>query len=202
MAVVGTGTGVGKTWVTAELAKRARSAGRRVALRKPAQSFSPGEITDAQVLAAASGERAEDVCPPHRWYERAYAPPMAAEALGRQAFSLAELIGELRWPEVCDLGLVETVGGVRSPLAADADAVDLLDLLQPDAVVLVADAGLGTLNAVQLSLGALAGHGVVVLLNRFDAGEELHRANRAWLDAHAGTSIVTAVDELERLVAP
>lgn len=202
MAVVGTGTGVGKTWVTAELAKRARSAGRRVALRKPAQSFSPGEITDAQVLAAASGERAEDVCPPHRWYERAYAPPMAAEALGRQAFSLAELIGELRWPEVCDLGLVETVGGVRSPLAADADAVDLLDLLQPDAVVLVADAGLGTLNAVQLSLGALAGHGVVVLLNRFDAGEELHRANRVWLDANAGTSIVTAVDELERLVAP
>ena len=49
-------------------------------------------------------------------------------------------------------------GGVRSPQAVDGDATDVLAALGPDVVVLVADAGLGTINAVRLSMDALA-HG-------------------------------------------
>ena len=48
--------------------------------------------------------------------------------------------------------------------------------------MLVADAGLGTINSVRLSVGALAGpRGLVVFLNRFDAADDLHRRNRDWL---------------------
>ncbi len=54
------------------------------------------------------------------------------------------------------MGLVETAGGVRSPLAADGDCLDYCAALDPDVVVLVADAGLGTINAVRLTLDALA----------------------------------------------
>ena len=92
--------------------------------------MSPATIRtrDAAVLGAASGEPAEVVCAPHRWYETAMAPPMAAEALGRPAFTIADLVDELRWSvgpadPALDVGLVETAGGVRSPLAADGDGV-------------------------------------------------------------------------------
>jgi dethiobiotin synthetase len=57
-----------------------------------------------------------------------------------------------------DVGLVETAGGVRSPQADDGDVLDLVAAIAPDHVILVADAGLGTINAVRLSVAALV-HG-------------------------------------------
>jgi dethiobiotin synthetase len=193
VVVAGTGTEIGKTWVAAALASHARAGGKRVAARKPVQSFDPGDATtDAEVLAAATGERPEDVCRRSRWYEIPVAPFMAAERLGRPAFTLDDLLGELVWPGAVDLGLVEPAGGVRSPMTSDgADTVDLVRRLKPDRVVLVADAGLGTLNAVRLSLDALEGAPVVVFLNRFDEADLLHAANRAWLVEHSGAPIAT-----------
>ena len=81
------------------------------------------------------------------------------------------------------------MGGVRSPLAHDGDTVDLMALLKPDAAVLVADAGLGTINAVLLSFAALAPVPVYVILNRFDAGDSLHVANRRWLTDRFGLDV-------------
>jgi dethiobiotin synthetase len=195
--VAGTGTEVGKTWVGARLAEVLRTSGRRVAARKPAQSFEPGEgPTDAEVLAAATGEDPEAVCPRHRWYEVAMAPPMAADALGRPPIKIAELAAEIEFPAGVDVGLVETAGGVRSPIAHDGDTVDLMAALKPDATVVVADAGLGTINVVLLTYAALAPTPVHVILNRFDAGDALHVANRYWLSERFGLHVVTTVDEL------
>ncbi|MGZ4730338.1 MAG: AAA family ATPase, partial [Acidimicrobiales bacterium] len=103
VVVVGTGTEIGKTWVACRLLESLRAAGVRVAARKPVQSYEPGDATtDAGELAAATGEERTAVCPRHRWYEVAMAPPMAAEALGRPPFDLAELIDEVTWPDdVC-----------------------------------------------------------------------------------------------------
>jgi dethiobiotin synthetase len=124
---------------------------------------------------------------------------MAAAALRRPGFTIADLAGELAWPEPVDVGVVEGVGGVRSPLADDGDAVDLLGAVGADLVVLVAGAGLGTLNLVRLCGDVLAGWPVVVYLNRYDPSDDLHRGNRDWLAAHAGISVVAGVDGLERL---
>jgi len=199
--VVGTGTEIGKTWVGAHLLEVLRGRGLTVAARKPAQSFGPGEgPTDAEVLAAATGEQPETVCPRHRWYEVPMAPPMAADALGKPRIEIAELARETDFSDGVDLGLVETAGGVRSPLAHDGDTVDLIGLLGPDAVVLVGDAGLGTINAVLLSYAALAPARVHVFLNRFDAGNALHVANRMWLSERFGLHVVTDVDTLAGVV--
>ena len=195
--VTGTGTDVGKTWVAARVAEALRAQGLRVAARKPAQSFALGEApTDAEVLTAATGEPPETVCPRHRWYEVAMAPPMAADALGRPPISVDELAAEIAFPEGTDVGLVETAGGVRSPLAHDGDTVDLLARLKPDATVLVADAGLGTINAVLLSFAALAPVPVHVILNRFRAGDALHAANREWLAGRFGLDVCVDVEAL------
>ncbi len=214
--VCGTGTEVGKTWVCTQLLHEVRSRSLQVAARKPAQSFdvdhrgaSLGGPTDAQILAAASGESPGDVCLPHRSYPRAMAPPMAAEALGLPPFTIADLVEELAWPDrQVDVGLVETAGGVRSPQACDGDTLDFVHAVRPDLVILVADAGLGTINAVRLSLDALLpavgeldaapapGSSprpvpVVVVLDRFEALDEIHQRNLAWLAADADVEIFT-----------
>ncbi len=205
MLVCGTGTEVGKTWVCSRLMRELRRRGLSVAARKPAQSFAIdsegirlGGATDAEVLGSASGEDPEEVCHSFRSYHRAMAPPMAAEALGLPGFTVGDLISELVWPPVrVQVGVVETAGGVRSPQASDGDTTDLLVALAPDTVVLVSDAGLGTINDVRMSMDALAtatrGRTSVpiVVLDRFDGHHDIHRRNRDWLVERLGYPVVT-----------
>jgi dethiobiotin synthetase len=198
VVVLGTATEVGKTWVGAAVLGALRADGLAVAARKPVQSFAPDDgPTDAEVLAAATGEAVEEVCPPHRWYEAPMAPPMAAEALGSPPFTVADLVGELRWPTDVAVGWVETVGGPRSPIAADGDSSDLAAALAPDLTVLVADAGLGVVNAVRLSVVPLPSPPVVVL-NRYD-GSDLHLRNRRWLEADGLDVVVDPAQVAARL---
>jgi dethiobiotin synthetase len=196
--VTGTGTEVGKTWVASRLAADLLRRGVRVRARKPAQSFAPDErgSTDAEVLGAATGESPVDVCPRHRWYDVPMAPPMASDALGRPPIAIADLAKEIDFGADADIGLVETAGGVRSPLAHDGDTVDLAGLLRPDLVLLVADAGLGTLNAVRLSADAMKEWSLHVFLNRFDSSESLHNANKEWLTHHYGLQVTTEIAQL------
>lgn len=213
VVVAGTGTGVGKTWVTAALLRELKSNGLRVSVRKPVQSFDPGDDvanrTDADALSRASGESIHHVCPPHRWYPIGMAPPMAANALGRPGFTVAELAAELSWapgelpprPVDIDVGFVEMAGGVRSPIADDGDTVSLCTLLAPDLVVLVADAGLGTINSVRLSTDALTGFATVVLLNRWVENTELHERNLAWLRERCALECLVSTTSLaERVI--
>jgi dethiobiotin synthetase len=198
--VTGTGTGVGKTFVTAAVAGRLRARQLAVRVRKPVQSFDPDDAdTDAHVLGEASGEPAELVCQPHRWLPMAMAPPIAAELLDRPSFTIADLVHELP-PNDAGVVLVESAGGVRSPLACDGDTVALVSACSPALVVLVADAGLGAINAVRLSVDALAGRVSLVYLNRFDADDVVHARNRVWLETHEGLEVFTDPETLaERL---
>jgi dethiobiotin synthetase len=204
VAVVGTGTDIGKTWVAAQLLMALRGAGLSVSARKPAQSFHPGDDPagfDAAVLGRASGEAPEVVCASHRWYELAMAPPMAAQALGRPSFTVGDLVHELVW-RGGDVGLVETAGGVRSPLAADGDCLAFCRAVAPDLVLLVADARLGTINSVRLTVDALAplAAPIVVVLNRFESNDDLHERNLEWLRDGDRFAVVTMPRELDRLV--
>jgi dethiobiotin synthetase len=191
VGVVGTNTDIGKTWVTARLIEALRADGKCVSVRKPIQSFDANATaTDADVLAAASGEDRHVICPPHRWYPRALAPPMAADCLSQAPIRLSDLLAEIEWPSNCDVGFVETVGGLRSPIAHDADSRDLLVRIAVDEVLLVADAALGTINSIQLTLEALPALPTAVYLNRFDESNELHRLNRQWLARRCGLAVL------------
>lgn len=195
IVVVGTGTDIGKTWVAARLLKALRGSGLIVAARKPAQSFAPDdpvEARDASVLGKATGELPAVVCREDRWYEIPMAPPMAAEVLDRPPFGIADLVEEIEWPAYAvDVGLVETAGGLRSPLANDGDCLAFCEALSPDAGVLVADAGLGTINSVRLTADAMKHLGipVVIVLNRYNHDSELHRRNLAWLRDRDGFDV-------------
>ena len=196
VVVAGTGTEVGKTWAAAQLIAGLVRAGATVAARKPVQSFGRTDaLTDAEVLAEASGERPEDVCPEHRWLALPMAPPMAAEALGLPPFTIADLVREMELPDD-GLGVIEGVGGPRSPLAGDGDTVSLTAAIEADLVVLVARPSLGTINSVLLSVEAFRARPVVVFLNRYDPLDDLHRANAAWLRDREGVNVITRPEEL------
>jgi dethiobiotin synthetase len=216
--VVGTGTEVGKTWVTVRLAGLLRAAGVAVWARKPAQSFAADDpTTDADLLAAATGEDPEVVCPSRHRYPVPMAPPMAAEALGRPQPTIADLVAATGWDPVPGsaavrgVGLVETAGGLRSPQGTgrDADGLALVGALHPDLVVLVADAGLGTINSLRLTVPLLAPWPLTVVLNGFDPADPLHAANRrvvaddlATAPTAAGTpALVTTVEDLAARVS-
>ena len=188
--VSGTATEVGKTWWTAATARELRTAGVAVAARKPVQSGEPGAVTDAEVLADATLEDPATICSSQRTYPLAWAPPMAARELGQPGFTTADLAGGIVWPTTIDVGFVEGVGGPRSPISDDGDNVDLARVLAPDLVVVVADAGLGTINAVRLSVDAYAGFATVVALNRFGT-DPLHERNREHLVTVDGFDVVT-----------
>lgn len=205
VVVAGTATEVGKTWVTCRLLELLCNDGRSVAVRKPVQSFDQATsgaplVTDADLLALAANSTLDAVCPPHRWYPRAMAPPIAAAAVGSPPILVEELLGEVTWPDAIDVGFVETAGGVRSPIADDADCVEFAQRLRPDLVILVADAGLGTINSVRLSLAALAHPSLeaVVFLNRFDPEIAVHHRNLDWLRTRDGLTVHADLFDLAR----
>jgi dethiobiotin synthetase len=199
VVVLGTETGVGKTWASAAVLSQLGARGLTVAARKPVQSFAPCDVeTDATVLGLATGEDPAQVCPRHRWYAMAMAPPMAAAFLGTAPPTLDVLLGELEWPAGIDVGLIETVGGPRSPLADDADSAALAVAVEADLALLVAHAGLGAINSVRLC-APLCPTPLVVFLNHFDGGD-LHDRNRRWLQAE-GVEVIVDRTALARRVA-
>lgn len=202
--IVGTRTDVGKTWVAVELLSAARRRGQNVSARKPAQSFAPdGPPTDADILSAATDEDVTKVCDPSLSFAAAMAPPMAAGSLGVAAPSLGTLVSSVRWPPSIDLGIVETAGGLRSPVAVDGDSLDLLLAVEADHVILVADAGLGTINDCRLATEALRPLRPIVILNRFDPQVTVHELNREWLNVECGMethAVVQGSDWAERVV--
>jgi dethiobiotin synthetase len=158
LVVTGTGTGVGKTVVSAALACHARQAGIDVAVCKPVQSGTDCGDDDLAEVARLSG--VTELAGLAR-YPQPLAPAAAAEQAGMALPTrdqVLRLIGDLDRPG--RLTLVEGAGGLLVELA-DA-GVTLRDLaLDLGAATLVAvTAELGTLNHTALTLEALAAKGV------------------------------------------
>ncbi|MGB8390071.1 dethiobiotin synthase [Mycobacterium sp.] len=154
LVVTGTGTGVGKTVVTAALACHARQAGIDVAVCKPVQTGTDSGDDDLAEVARLSG--VTELAGLAR-YPQPLAPAAAAEQAGMTLPTreqLLRLIAGLDRPG--RLTLVEGAGGLLVELA-DA-GVTLRDLAVElgAAALVVVSAELGTLNHTALTLEALA----------------------------------------------
>ena len=149
--ITGTGTGVGKTIATAALASCARD----VAVCKPIQT---GGDDDLAEIARLSGVR--ELVSVER-YPEALAPVAAAAAAGRSLPSAQQMVDAVRSVDRPGrLTLVEGAGGLLVELAAGGVTLrDLaVDLAAP--VLVVCEAGLGTLNHTALTLEALEKKGI------------------------------------------
>jgi dethiobiotin synthetase len=148
--VTGTDTGVGKTVIAAALVTALRARGVRALGFKPAETgCEPGTEPDSAILARASGEH-NDLVRPLLQLAEPLAPAVAADRAGR-GFDPDELEARVKTLRAQGLTLViEGAGGVMVPLSWDYTVLDLAERCDLDCVV-VARAGLGTLNHVALT---------------------------------------------------
>ncbi|MDX6287554.1 MAG: dethiobiotin synthetase [Frankiales bacterium] len=161
LVVTGTGTGIGKTVVTAGLAALARSRGSSVAVVKPAQTgVVPGQLGDGDTVAELAGLTPSDVHEFSR-YPDPLSPAAAARMSGLDPVSVpdaARRIADLA--ERHRLVLVEGAGGLL--VRYDEDGATIADLAHElnAPLLVVTAAGLGTLNATALTLEAMAHRGL------------------------------------------
>jgi dethiobiotin synthetase len=162
VVVSGTGTGVGKTVVTAAVAALARARGARVAVLKPAQTGvaagEPGDLAD--VVRLVPGVATRELAR----YPEPLAPATAARRAGAAPVTAAAAASAARDLDAdADLVLVEGAGGLLVRLTDDGDTLaDVAAKLQAP-VLVVAAAGLGTLNTSALTAEALAGRELACL---------------------------------------
>ena len=169
LVVTGTGTGVGKTVVTAALAALALDRGDRVAVVKPAQTGvgtgAPGpNAPDMDLPDVDTVRRLSGVTDTHELarFPDPLSPEAAARASGLPPLDMraaAEYVAKLA--ESRDLVLVEGAGGLL--VRYDADGGTIADLARAlhAPVVVVAAADLGTLNHTALTCEALAARNII-----------------------------------------
>jgi len=207
LVVAGTDTGVGKTVVTAALAALAYAEGRRVAVVKAVQTgVVPGEPGDVEAVRRLAG--VDDVHELARLREPLAPASAVRRAAGGQGVLRAEAIAAVvkRLAAGRDLVLVEGAGGLLVHLdEAGATIADVAALLCAP-VLVVARAGLGTLNHTALTCEALRAREVAcagVVVGAWPAQPDLAaRCNLDDLPAYAGVPLVGRLPEGAGRLAP
>lgn len=199
--VVGTGTDIGKTYVTALLIKLLRRAGYQVGYYKPVISGAPSvALSDAgYVNAAAAIKEREDLLLSYR-YNHAVSPHLAARWEERPVEK--EYILKA-WQRVCEqypYVTVEGSGGIVCPLRCDNQAEYYLEnIIQWFDIpsVIVGDAGLGAINAAALTAFYMQGKKLPVqgvILNHY-TGSLMEKDNIRMIEKITDKPVVAVVRE-------
>ncbi|MET8945183.1 dethiobiotin synthase [Streptomyces sp. NPDC004542] len=196
LVITGTGTEVGKTVTTAAVAAAAVAAGRSVAVLKAAQTgVRPDERGDADEVARLAGDVATAEL---ARYPEPLAPGTAARRAGMapvHPHEVAEAAAKLAADH--DLVLVEGAGGLLVRFdAAGGTLADAARLLKAP-VLVVASAGLGTLNTTELTARELRSRGIelpgVVIGSWPESPDLACRCNLADLPEVAGVPLLGAL---------
>lgn len=195
--VTGTDTEVGKTVATAAMAAAALARGCSVAVLKPAQTGLPdGEPGDVERVRQLAGEEITGVELVR--YPEPLAPATAARRAGLACVGPGRVAeAARRLAATHDLVLVEGAGGLLVRYdEAGTTLADTARLLDAD-VVLVAAAGLGTLNATALTAEALRARGLRlrgIVIGSFPTDPTLaERCNLEDLPAAAGSALLAVL---------
>jgi dethiobiotin synthetase len=160
--ITGTDTNVGKTYVTCALARRAVAVGHKVFAFKPVETGCTrgpdGRYVgaDQELLATAAGGWQQGVLRGLHRFSLPAAPLVAAEDAGA-TIDLPQIVETARDGAArvrASLTLVEGAGGWRVPITRDADMAALAGALGLP-VLVVARAGLGTINHTLLTIEAV-----------------------------------------------
>lgn len=164
--ITATGTDIGKTFVTAGLARHLCTHGRKVAVLKPVVSgFDIAALTasDSAALLEAAGQRPdlgtiESISP---WR---FAEPLSPDMAGRlegEAIDFPGLVAFCRAAieNADDVLLIEGIGGLMVPFTANKTVLDLIEALRLPSI-LVAGTYVGTLSHTLTALDVMARRGV------------------------------------------
>jgi 8-amino-7-oxononanoate synthase len=196
--VTGTDTGVGKTIVTAAIARALTDAGNRVAIFKPIQTGTIDGDDDARDAARLSG------CDAFTGVALAdpLAPSVAADLAGVD-IDVAALVRRFR--ELCetyDAVVVEGAGGLLVPIDAETTMADLARTLALS-VAIAARPALGTLNHTALTVEVVRARGLHVegvVVSGFPSEPTLaERTNPAEIEKLCGAELIGVVPRLSAI---
>lgn len=202
--VTGTGTEIGKTYVAGLLVKKLHEAGEKSAYYKAAMSGNdkdadgnliPGDAKFVKELAGIDQDLNE-MCP--YVYERAYSPHLASQIEGHplDLNYAVEKFEDLKGSY--DYITLEGSGGILCPLRFDDEEIYLEDLVKKAKLssIIVADAGLGTINNLVLTAFYMKEKGMKVkgiIFNNFIPGDVLQEDNIKMCQHMSGLKVLACV---------
>lgn len=204
--ITGTGTDVGKTYVTGLIVKKLREGGASSAYykaamsgneRRPDGTLIPGDALQVKTMSGVE-QPLEEMCP--YIYETAVSPHLAAKIEGNPIEMECVLKNFDRVCGTYDYVTVEGSGGIFCPLRFDEQKVQLEDFIKARslACLMIADAGLGTINAVVLTAEYMKARKIPVkgiIFNHYEPGNPLHEDNRLMCEAMTGLNVVACVKD-------
>lgn len=204
--ITGTGTDVGKTYVTGLIVKKLREGGASSAYykaamsgneRRPDSTLIPGDALQVKTMSGVE-QPLEEMCP--YIYETAVSPHLAAKIEGNPIEMECVLKNFDRVCGTYDYVTVEGSGGIFCPLRFDEQKIQLEDFIKARslACLMIADAGLGTINAVVLTAEYMKARKIPVkgiIFNHYEPGNPLHEDNRLMCEAMTGLNVVACVKD-------
>ncbi len=202
--VSATGTDVGKTYVTALLVKKLVQSGLAAGYYKAALSGAecqngqlvPGDADYVRRVAGLKQTYSEMVS---YVYENAVSPHLAAR-LEQLPVELSRIKKDFYSVAAAyDYVTMEGSGGIVCPIRYDEEQqLFLADIIQTLRlpVLLVADAGLGTLNSVVTTCEYMQNHNLPlagIILNNYDENQFMHRDNRLMIEKLTGRPLLAVV---------
>jgi dethiobiotin synthetase len=171
LAIVGTGTGVGKTHVACTLIESAAQLGIEAIGLKPVETGvveGAADATDQERLWGASQvfhvKRGIDATFHVKRALYSWPDPVSPHLAARRAHDELDLLSIQRWVHLqrAPLAIIETAGGLFSPLSSRLTNFDLVRSLEPSGILLVAPDKLGVLHDLTATLGLAAARGLSI----------------------------------------
>lgn len=204
--ITGTGTDVGKTFVSGLIVKKLKDSGRNAAYYKAAMSgnerHADGSLIpgDALYVKRLSGIRQplDTMCP--YIYEAAVSPHLASRLEGNP---VQMDVVEKSFKTLCtsyDFITMEGSGGILCPVCFDEGELWLEDIIQKLhlSCLLVADAGLGTINSVILTAEYMRARHISVkgiIFNHFHPDSVMEEDNLHMCEHRTGLKVLTCVQD-------
>ena len=203
--ITATGTDTGKTYVTALLVKRLRQSGLNAGYYKPALSGAiavDGQLIpgDCQFVADTAGLPDPPQSLVSYIYQAAVSPHLAAQRENRPIEPQVILADFASIKQRFDYITVEGCGGIVCPFRLDEQTLlqtDIIKLLNLD-VLLVASAGLGTINQTVLTAEYARQHGIVIrgiIINQYDENSFLHQDNKQVIERLTQLPVIACIGE-------
>ena len=202
--ITGTGTDIGKTYVTGLILKKLWENKKNAAYFKAAMSGNehrpdgsliPGDALFVKTISGIA-QPLEEMCP--YIYETAVSPHLASRIEGNPVI-LDKVLDD--FDMVCkkyDYVTAEGSGGILCPLCFDEQKIQLEDFIHARNMncLMIADAGLGTINSVVLTAEYMKSHRIPIkgiIFNHYEPGNILHEDNKFMCEYMTGLKVLTCV---------
>lgn len=201
--ITGTGTDVGKTFITAGIASICKSLKYSTAVMKPVQTgsddFKP-DLEEINTITPGLYPLPAELATPYT-FKLPASPHLAAEEEDIEVNPevIIKAYNKIQNYDL-DFLLLEGAGGVYVPLTKKYLMIDLISQLKPK-VIVTALAGLGTINHTLLTINALKSNNIEVIgtiINKFPSNPSLiEKDNIKIIEEISKTPIIAVIKEVK-----